>query len=219
MRRQKKFALPKFKIRGDHARVRTLSNIDAIEEMAPARLSFRQKAKSIPRKRLVARFETWPLRGYSDAMTLANLLFPNKFPKLIATKMEKKALGQPITTYSEQVPLSKESQNAITSYYRGAHKEIGKYEQKYYKKIDAEVLKLEDIGIYANHLPMNVGIGKKGFVYFEIMRINVKRLGEFINRLPEKTAKQQLKKKQAIELLKSLRLHQNSPDWVQTHGD
>ncbi len=59
----------------------------------------------------------------------------------------------------------------------------------------------EQTGIMPNSRMMNIGISpKRDFIFFEVTRIDTKRLEKFIQEMPES-----IRKKQALELLAHLK--------------
>lgn len=153
--------------------------------------------------------------SYSVAMTLANLLFPNNFPKIIATGLKDTNAQHSNTIYTKLVPLKKESLRGIESFYEERSKGNG-FEafhndsdfSRYYKKYGSDIQKISDkisakSGLQINDSTMNVGVRKgikKNFVFFELDGVDLRKLGAFIQKLPASTPQQSLKKKQAVAL-------------------
>jgi len=167
----------RFSIRGDHAKVNTLSK------------SKKKKLGFSGRQRIVQRAAESRLPvSYSAALCLANLLYPRNFPRLMASGLDKK------TTFSRLVEIDKPSQKAINSFYRR------RYDSAQYKHHEINVnseathnvwLKIKkESGISINWGAMNIGFRNKNPVFFEIHLIDLKKLNSKILALPEGKKKQ-----------------------------
>jgi len=221
-------------IKGEHAIVRTLGLSEQAKmfgltppekksslkmlQFARAAERIRKREGRIVKRTHVAKDSIVPA-SYSAALSLANLLFPNNFPKIIATDLKKSNSVHSNTTYSKQVILTKESQRGIDSFYEEraqgngfiAHHNNSDF-SNYYKKNHLEIQKISDkisaeTGLEINDGAMNVGITKKGskshFVFFELDGIDFGKLNNYIQKLPAQTIQQKIKKRQA-ELLFNL---------------
>jgi len=202
------------KILGDHARVR------ALRKREQQKLHFKNKKRVIERESYDP-----PRTGYSLAMSLANVLYPRNFPKLIATSTKKPSEAHATKTYSELVQLDPKSQRGITNFYNA--KKINVPNLKAYARHRARVYKqsttvsrkiFETTGIDANMLEMNVGRTKRNTVFFELEQINIPKLVMHIRLLPENTLRQRLTKKQALGLITSLEKSPRKGSWLKVHA-
>ncbi|MDD5163355.1 MAG: hypothetical protein PHD95_04060 [Candidatus ainarchaeum sp.] len=193
-------------IRGDHARVKTLSR------RRHSRLGFDPEPRIVQRKS-----KKILVRSYSVAMALAHILYPENFPKLVASSLDRK------TTFSEQVQTNKNSHKAVKSFYRRLPyrkaldsvfprlrvlKDL-KYNPRKYRAHEEKVKQnaipladevLSESGIEINPKAMNIGFAKNGSpVFFEITGIYPKVLRKKIESMQES-----LEKKQAMQLLEAI---------------
>ena len=177
--------------------------------------------------------------SYSAAMSLAHLLFPKNFPEPVATRLKQSGQAHSKTVYTKQVSITRESQEGINSFYRDIRHSYGmglqgltsilrfedtnyyKYHKEYKVEIKAAEVKFDEMGLSVNHKEMNVGIrklnGKKEFVFFEIDGINIEKLTDYVLKLPSQTPAQQLKKTQAMNLLKFIAVQEQKDGMVKTH--
>ena len=161
--------------------------------------------------------------SYSSAMTLAHLLYPKNFPKIIATgtKLAKELHSQ--ITYTQYSPLTRQSQLGINSFYywrSGAGDAYHKHKTQNKKAIQAAYKEIKQSGIFANKKAMNVGISKsdaKTPVFFEVTGIYLPRLKVTIQNLPANNEEQRRTKRQAQLLLKFLEKQPNVSGLLHTH--
>ncbi len=218
----------KINIKGEHSNVRTLGFFEQgkmfatkpaskivskqiLQRIKDAVKSRRELGRVVRRKQ--HKGNTILPASYSAAMNLANLLFPKNFPKLIATGLRESGNPHALVTYSKQIPLTRESQQGIDSFYtnriqrRGLNfikTSYGKYADANKASIREVARKIEESGLVINDLVMNVGIRKglgKEFVFFEVSGIDLPQIRKYVNNLPQKTDSQKLLKSQAENLL------------------
>ena len=161
-------------------------------------------------------------KSYSRAMTLAHVLWPNNFPRILASGTKLSGEAHSKVTYSKRVRLTDHSEAAIHENYE--HKKLP-HEKVLYKEHDRMLQKhvhtleerLAQNGVFINYKSMNVGKTKKGFVFFEVGMVNVILLSKYIRTLGEKTSAQRLQKKQALQLVESLKNEADPFGFVVTH--
>ncbi len=235
----------KINLKCEHSRVKTLNPFEQAvvfpskqrSKSAPKRalqlikdaIKTRQREGVILRRRQLRGDVVLPA-VYSSSMSLAHLLFPNNFPKMIATGLKKPALPHSIITYSKLVPLTQESQKGIDSFYIDIRKNrvadawkvpYHAYSTKYYTQMRNAASKIEESGLLLNDQPMNVGIrnvnGKKEFVFFEVDEINLPKLALHVQKLPQKTGEQKLAKAQARALLDFIKTQPHKGEKISVH--
>jgi len=178
----------KIRIRSDEAEVRTLGR------------SAKKRFKGHPELvRRVSYKKHMP--GHSLAKSIAWLLYPEHFPKPVASGTDRR------TGYTERVVLDSQSQKGIEGWYDG---NFIAYKNHNARVITNASLKQEEIldesGISANSIPMNVGVTKKGkLMFFEVVKIFPGKLEKKILAMPEATGQESLRKKQALELLQGIK--------------
>ncbi len=174
-----------------------------------------------PRQRIVCRTvkcgENMP--AFSSALTLGNLLYPELFPKQIASGLQQ---GGGIVTYSIVVDVNEITKKGINSFY-GIHG-FGA-EETYFSVLSVNIHRLnvrrrakelqkkilEDSGIRINSHEANIGEKvNKGLVCFDIMDIDLNILKNKIRRI-----KNPLKRKQAINLFKELKRYSDSDGFIE----
>ena len=240
--------MPKINIKCEHANVRTLGFFEQGKVFAqkPVEKKFSKRVVQIFRDAVRSRKELGKIvlrkqhgeksilpASYSSAMSLANLLFPNNFPRIIATGLKEQSNLHSSVVYSKLVPLKKESQRGINSFYtnRMQRRGLNFLETPYHKysvanktSIREVARKLEESGLVINDALMNVGISqngaKKSFVFFEVSGIDLFKIRKYINALPTSTASQKLLKAQAERLVSFIESQEaNGPDMrVNTHS-
>ena len=175
---------------------------------------------------------------YSSSMALAKLLFPENFPKQMAS-------GWPVDakkgreSYSKRVELDEASNKLISSYYRFAGKgdirfgrillhpiKFGRTQKKLHiaikeliAKTQEERKKFADAGIVVSRHPANIGYDKISGkpVFFEMCISNMNKLWEHILNLPVDTAEERLTKKQAVNLYFAIKCAYPLSDEINTH--
>ncbi|MDD5163185.1 MAG: hypothetical protein PHD95_03175 [Candidatus ainarchaeum sp.] len=191
----------KIRIMGDHARIRSLSKKE-------------QRTLRFGTPRLVERTSRCkPNPAYSAAMTLAYLLFPNYFPRQIASGINKK------TTFSEAIPVNSTTQKGIRAFYSNR---LAAWENPHFLKhanstnsVVPIIYKLVESGLIVNENVMNIGITPTGRpVFFELKDINLPRLRETIMRLP--TGK---RRERARSLFASLKKIARKKTFLRVHED
>jgi len=191
---------------GEHATVKSLGR--------------RQRPRGFPRRVLVVERNQGRnlTQAYSVAMTLASLLYPKNFPQQLASGLDRK------TTYSKRVVLGKRSQKGIEGFYKNINKghypfsntDFRIHRELVSEKAEKEAQKIEqESGIVINSAEMNVGLEKKrgNIVFFEVGYLEIPKLKEKIESLPERNEQQRLIKKQArslFEYLEKLQLKKGS---------
>lgn len=230
-------------IRGEHASVRTLSAIQQAKRFGKATTSKLQLAKQViatkmkegtlVRRKHIKKGYYVPA-SYSAAMSLANLLFPKNFPQIVATGLKTKTQKHSNVTYTKFIPLTKESQKGIESFYDDVlnkkfrmffNFEKTKY-NKYPKKVNPKIAEISkrigESGIVLNDYPMNVGVRRaigNEFIFFEVGAVDLKKLHRYIRKLPQATEKQKLTKSQAWALFEFLKTQPVESDGlIHTHA-
>jgi hypothetical protein len=239
--------MPKLKIKAEHAKVRTLGFFEqgklfaskppenkvskrAVQLFREAERS-RKEIGRIVRRQQHKKNASLPA-SYSSAMSLANLLFPNNFPKVIATGLKEKGNLHSSVVYSQLVPLTRESQRGIESFYHNRKQTRGliffktpfeKYSVANKDSFHKVAEKIGESGLLINYNPMNVGIrensAKKSFVFFEVFGVDLFKIKKYINKLPVSTDSQKLLKAQAERLVSFIESQKtnNSSSFVDTH--
>lgn len=203
----------KVSINGEHSRVRSLDPLRA------KGLGFRNRwiVKRKARERLP--------KSYSASMCLANLLYPNHFPRTVASGLDRK------TTFSEHVEVSERSKRAIKLVYRRVGNNPLAFLmrgfdnlrpgappfRRHEKQVRLEAEPIRDAirnesGIRANITPMNVGFRGRLPFFFEISSINLFKLRDKIVSLPEGR-----KKKQALRLFELIQADSSEDGIVRPH--
>ncbi len=169
-------------------------------------------------KGYVRRFGKVQKREYSLSMAMAHVMFPENFPKPIASgdpAPKQKSINRQVT-YSEPVLLDDQSQRAIEDIYEGMKEnkianevapehmaKLGKHGiyEGGQRQENSILHSFESAGIKTNSLPTNVGFNVHGTpIFFEVLEINVSLLEKAI-----KKVKDPLRKKQAIKVLEGLK--------------
>ena len=169
-------------ITGEHAAVRSLS------QKEKHKLGFKGFPHLVKR---TVREKSNP--AYSTAMSMAHLLFPSHFPRLVASGTDKRSV------FLEAVPLNRTSRKGINGFYEdmAADKNFLKHRSKVKEEINVLAREFSKAGILINRFETNVGRTPKGnLVFFEVGAINVRELKKYVEALPNGH-----KKKQAAELL------------------
>lgn len=153
-------------------------------------------------------------KRYNLGQTLANVLFPESFVRMIATDHapEKSGKGSEIT-YSERVKLDRKSQEGIEAAYLDTNWSRKKVAE-HFDRVTRSNLKeeiFEQAGIDVNTHPVNVGF--RGFlrkkpIFFEVRSINVQLAEEYVKKLKDKE-----KREIALALLESLKKEIPKEEW------
>ena len=167
-------------------------------------------------------------RLYSIGHSLAHLLYPKNFPKILASGLPGHSpQGSFRITYSKKAKLTKESQSGIEGYYKS---QIGSANgaKDYSLHVAGIIRKAENLafriyqesGLSFNSLTMNTGKSvKKNVIYFELDNIYLPRTISFVEKMPQETPAQKLRKKQAYALLEALgKFDKNETGLVQIHS-
>jgi hypothetical protein len=128
-------------------------------------------------------------------------------------------------TYSKRARITEQSQKGIEGYYKSgcySRREFLKHNNSIYPQESQAMKKAKEIenesGITVSNHPVNIAMTeKKTLFYFEVSRIRIPRMEEYINCLPESTKRQKMLKTQATELLNALKEMAISPEIIMCH--
>ncbi|MBU0636448.1 hypothetical protein KKE06_05470 [Candidatus Micrarchaeota archaeon] len=208
--------MPRIKIVGDHA---TVTSVSWKEQS--------RMGQRIPLVRRNARHSQSPQEEL--ALGIAHILYPQQFPKLIASGINPKTGQFSNTTFLKQIKLTRTSQKGIETFYnisRTAHtispkkwkRDIAKFRrhservQKRAKELASKIA--QESGIQANWKPMNVGEKPNGeLVFFEVPRVNLEQLEKRIRAMPNGTHKDS-----GLEILEKLKKSSQGKKEIRTHG-
>jgi hypothetical protein len=234
--------MSKLKRKADHSTVRTLGFLEQGKLFAskPPEKKVSKRAIQIFRDAVRSRKELGRIvrrqqhKGdailpvsYSSAMSLANLLFPKNFPRIIATGLKEEGNLHSSIVYSQLVPLTRESQRGIECHYSNSMQRRGltpfqKHSASNKNSILEATKRIEESGLFINPASMNVGIrengAQKSFVFFEVEGIDLFKIKKYINNLPVTTDSQKLLKAQAERLVGFIESQKsNNSNLVGTH--